>query len=122
MAGGHYCDSSVSESECATSLEDNGNESDSAFVSVDTCSQSQPCKRSATSASNDVDATNEQHEHQVGLSRRAVQCIAAPLLMVATGGRGALEALIIDATELTWWLLRLSLSPQAYTRFQDQVC
>lgn len=41
--------------------------------------------------------------------------------VVANGASGALEALVIDVKEVAWWLVRLSISHQTYTRFQDQV-
>ncbi|KAF2365186.1 hypothetical protein FHG87_004058 [Trinorchestia longiramus] len=46
--------------------------------------------------------------------------ISSYVCILLRGARGAVEALIIDVKEVTWWLVRLCLSDQTFTRFHDQ--
>ncbi|XP_018019445.1 uncharacterized protein LOC108675901 isoform X2 [Hyalella azteca] len=42
------------------------------------------------------------------------------LCIVTRGARGAVEVLITDVSEVSWWLVRLCLSEQTFTQFHEQ--
>lgn len=148
LASGHCSESSVSdddeyynqsgEEECVTNVIPTAGCSGTAVPAVNSngnCTkrrsldmngegkQSAAVSDTATVMTTSLSVTSSNN-NEISNSRyyiRAIRYMCTPAVMVYTGARGALEALVIDTQEISLWLIRICLSQQTYTRFQDQV-